>query len=280
MIGREYNAVFPARTARAASDAAPLLEVRHLELGRPAERHLAAIACRRGDRPRRTRRPGPARAAARALRRAARHDGRGADRWQARHHHRSARREAQGDRHGADPRGPQDRGPDAADVGARQPLLRGARPPVALGHRRQRRPSATRWSGSCGCSRCAPTAPTCRPGSLSGGNQQKVVIGKWLMMAPRILLLNDPTRGIDVGTKQEMYQLLRELAERRRGDPLLLDRLRRAHRLLRPRARDVRRRDQARAGRRGDHRARAGQQRAEHRRRKRAAPAQPQAAPS
>jgi ribose transport system ATP-binding protein len=49
-------------------------------------------------------------------------------------------------------------------------------------------------------------------GALSGGNQQKVVIGKWLMMAPRILLLNDPTRGIDVGTKQEMYQLLRELA--------------------------------------------------------------------
>jgi len=49
-------------------------------------------------------------------------------------------------------------------------------------------------------------------GALSGGNQQKVVIGKWLMMAPRILLLNDPTRGIDVGTKQEMYQLLRTLA--------------------------------------------------------------------
>ncbi len=50
-------------------------------------------------------------------------------------------------------------------------------------------------------------------GSLSGGNQQKLVIGKWLMIAPRILLLNDPTRGIDVGTKQEMYQLLRELAD-------------------------------------------------------------------
>ncbi|MGE5150916.1 MAG: ATP-binding cassette domain-containing protein [Rhodospirillaceae bacterium] len=50
-------------------------------------------------------------------------------------------------------------------------------------------------------------------GSLSGGNQQKVVIGKWLMMSPRILLLNDPTRGIDVGTKQEMYRLLRELAD-------------------------------------------------------------------
>ena len=49
-------------------------------------------------------------------------------------------------------------------------------------------------------------------GSLSGGNQQKLVIGKWLMMAPRIILLNDPTRGIDVGTKQEIYALLRELA--------------------------------------------------------------------
>ena len=50
-------------------------------------------------------------------------------------------------------------------------------------------------------------------GSLSGGNQQKVVIAKWLMVDPRIILLNDPTRGIDVGTKQELYQLLRKLAE-------------------------------------------------------------------
>jgi ribose transport system ATP-binding protein len=49
-------------------------------------------------------------------------------------------------------------------------------------------------------------------GSLSGGNQQKVVIAKWLMVRPRIILLNDPTRGIDVGTKAEIYQLLRKLA--------------------------------------------------------------------
>jgi len=49
--------------------------------------------------------------------------------------------------------------------------------------------------------------------SLSGGNQQKLVIGKWLLTAPRIILLNDPTRGIDVGTKQEIYQLLRRLAD-------------------------------------------------------------------
>ncbi len=49
-------------------------------------------------------------------------------------------------------------------------------------------------------------------GALSGGNQQKVVIAKWLMTKPRIILLNDPTRGIDVGTKQEIYQLLQRLA--------------------------------------------------------------------
>ncbi len=43
--------------------------------------------------------------------------------------------------------------------------------------------------------------------TLSGGNQQKVVIAKWLMIGPGIMLLNDPTRGIDVGTKQEIYRL-------------------------------------------------------------------------
>jgi ribose transport system ATP-binding protein len=50
-------------------------------------------------------------------------------------------------------------------------------------------------------------------GTLSGGNQQKVVIAKWLLNAPHIVLLNDPTRGIDVGTKQEIHQLLRRLAD-------------------------------------------------------------------
>jgi ribose transport system ATP-binding protein len=49
--------------------------------------------------------------------------------------------------------------------------------------------------------------------TLSGGNQQKVVIAKWLMTKPAVILLNDPTRGIDVGTKQEIYRLLRDLAD-------------------------------------------------------------------
>ena len=49
--------------------------------------------------------------------------------------------------------------------------------------------------------------------SLSGGNQQKVVIAKWLMSNPKILILDDPTRGIDVGTKYEIYKLINKLAE-------------------------------------------------------------------
>jgi ribose transport system ATP-binding protein len=49
--------------------------------------------------------------------------------------------------------------------------------------------------------------------SLSGGNAQKVVIGKWLMRQPRVLLLDDPTKGVDVGTKAEFYELLAKLCD-------------------------------------------------------------------
>ena len=48
--------------------------------------------------------------------------------------------------------------------------------------------------------------------SLSGGNQQKVIIGRWLLTAPEVLLLDEPTRGIDVGAKYEIYQLILDLA--------------------------------------------------------------------
>jgi ribose transport system ATP-binding protein len=49
---------------------------------------------------------------------------------------------------------------------------------------------------------------------LSGGNQQKVALAKWLAMEPRVLLLDEPTRGIDIGAKQEIYRLMEELAGR------------------------------------------------------------------
>jgi len=53
--------------------------------------------------------------------------------------------------------------------------------------------------------------------SLSGGNQQKVIIGRWLLTAPEVLLLDEPTRGIDVGAKYEIYQLILDLAKEGKG---------------------------------------------------------------
>ena len=50
--------------------------------------------------------------------------------------------------------------------------------------------------------------------SLSGGNQQKVIIGRWLLTDPEVLLLDEPTRGIDVGAKYEIYQLILDLANK------------------------------------------------------------------
>ncbi|MBL8892583.1 MAG: sugar ABC transporter ATP-binding protein [Planctomycetaceae bacterium] len=52
---------------------------------------------------------------------------------------------------------------------------------------------------------------------LSGGNQQKVVMGKWLALSPQVLLMDEPTRGVDIGAKQEIYQLMEGLAAEGRG---------------------------------------------------------------
>jgi methyl-galactoside transport system ATP-binding protein len=54
-------------------------------------------------------------------------------------------------------------------------------------------------------------------GSLSGGNQQKVILGRWLLTKPEVLMLDEPTRGIDVGAKYEIYQLMINLAKEGKG---------------------------------------------------------------
>ncbi|GFG42383.1 sugar ABC transporter ATP-binding protein [Streptococcus canis] len=62
--------------------------------------------------------------------------------------------------------------------------------------------------------------PSLPVGNLSGGNQQKVVLAKWIGIAPKVLILDEPTRGVDVGAKREIYQLMNELAER--GVPIIM----------------------------------------------------------
>jgi ribose transport system ATP-binding protein len=212
MIGREYNAVFPARTARVASDAAPPLEVRNLSW---ADRLTdISLQLRAGE-----------------VVGLGGLDGQG---------QRELLLALFGVLHGStgdmliDGKAATITGPDVAkrrDIGMalipEDRKTEGLMLPMsvrdnlsfaALG-------SLSRWGViDAAAERDAVermvrmltirTDGTDVPaGSLSGGNQQKLVIGKWLMLSPRILLLNDPTRGIDVGTKQEMYRLLRELAD-------------------------------------------------------------------
>jgi ribose transport system ATP-binding protein len=65
------------------------------------------------------------------------------------------------------------------------------------------------------CARLGVKAPSVevRAANLSGGNQQKVVLAKWLSLEPKVLIFDEPTRGIDVGAKAEIYDLMRKLAE-------------------------------------------------------------------
>lgn len=64
----------------------------------------------------------------------------------------------------------------------------------------------------CGKLNIKARSPKVRAGNLSGGNQQKVVLAKWLALSPKVLIFDEPTRGIDVGAKAEIYALIRELA--------------------------------------------------------------------
>jgi ribose transport system ATP-binding protein len=59
-----------------------------------------------------------------------------------------------------------------------------------------------------------PSDPRANITNLSGGNQQKVILGRWLLTAPRVVVLDEPTRGIDVGAREEIYHLIRDLTSR------------------------------------------------------------------
>jgi ribose transport system ATP-binding protein len=62
--------------------------------------------------------------------------------------------------------------------------------------------------------RVKAASPAVAPGALSGGNQQKLLIARWMSPEVRVLLLDEPTRGIDVGTKAEIYRLVHQAADR------------------------------------------------------------------
>ncbi|MBX4293597.1 ATP-binding cassette domain-containing protein, partial [Mycobacterium tuberculosis] len=59
-----------------------------------------------------------------------------------------------------------------------------------------------------------------RAGGLSGGNQQKLLISRWVAIGPRILILDEPTRGVDVGAKSEIYRIMNDMS--RQGVAILM----------------------------------------------------------
>ena len=77
-----------------------------------------------------------------------------------------------------------------------------------------RRSAARRSKQAFAAMRVRAASPAVAVGSLSGGNQQKVLLSRWLEIGPKVLILDEPTRGVDIGAKSEIYRIIDELAKR------------------------------------------------------------------
>ena len=139
-------------------------------------------------------------------------------------------------------RGPQGARPEPArrhqDARRSPPSCRRSPAPASSTRSRSTR-SPRRTARACGSRR-----PTVDEGvaKLSGGNQQKVVLAKWMFTDPDLLILDEPTRGIDVGAKYEIYGIIQQLADQGKGVDRHLLRAARAARALRPHLHGLRRR--------------------------------------
>ena len=103
------------------------------------------------------------------------------------------------------------------------------------------RPSSARSSKNSSSGSASNAAgPDQKIRELSGGNQQKVLLARWLAMNPKLLILDEPTRGIDVGAKAEIQSLIKELADQGLGVLMISSELEEVHRRLRSRLRAAR----------------------------------------